>query len=157
MDNSLARLNLTEIFCDIDDFYQVLERVGGAAPQLPCGGEEKQYRSKLSLSEVRTIVITLHSSGYRTFKEFYTLQVLPGWKKAFPELVNYNRFIELMPWSLMGLLCFLNTCAGEMTGGRSLPLPSRRAMSMTVNLYQKWLKGYLVRNLHLNKIPINLE
>jgi hypothetical protein len=116
MDNSLARLNLTEIFCDIDDFYQVLERVGGAAPQLPCGGEEKQYRSKLSLSEVTTIVIAFHGSGYRTFKEFYTLQVLPGWEKAFPELVSYNRFIELMPWSLMGLMCFLNTCAGEMTG-----------------------------------------
>jgi hypothetical protein len=116
MDNSLARLNLTEIFCDIDDFYQVLERVGGEAPQLPCGGEEKKYRSKLSLSEVTTIVIAFHGSGYRTFKEFYTLQVLPGWKKAFPELVSYNRFIELMPWSLMGLMCFLNTCAGEMTG-----------------------------------------
>jgi Transposase DDE domain len=116
MDNSLARLNLTEIFCDIDDFYQVLERVGVAAPQLPCGGEEKKYRSKLSLSEVTTIVIAFHGSGYRTFKEFYTLQVLPGWKKAFPELVSYNRFIELMPWSLMGLMCFLNTCVGEMTG-----------------------------------------
>jgi hypothetical protein len=23
--------------------------------------------------------------------------VLPGWKKAFPELVSYNRFIELIP------------------------------------------------------------
>jgi hypothetical protein len=83
MDNSLARLNLREIFCDMDDFYQVLERVGAAAPQLPCGGEEKQYRSKLSLSEVATIVIAFHSSGYRMFKEFYTLQVLPGWGKTF--------------------------------------------------------------------------
>jgi Transposase DDE domain len=30
--------------------------------------------------------------------------------------VSYNRFVELMPWSLMGLLYFLNTCVGEMTG-----------------------------------------
>jgi hypothetical protein len=43
----------------MDDFYQVLERLGGSAPQLPCGGEEKQYRSKLSLSEVTTIVIAV--------------------------------------------------------------------------------------------------
>jgi Transposase DDE domain len=65
---------------------------------------------------LQSIIETFHGSGYRTFKEFYTLQVLPIWKKAFPKLVSYNRFIELMPWSLMGLLCFLNTCAGEMTG-----------------------------------------
>jgi hypothetical protein len=32
MDNSLARLNLSEIFCDIDDLYQVLERLGQSAP-----------------------------------------------------------------------------------------------------------------------------
>jgi hypothetical protein len=42
MNNSLARLNLTEIFCDIDDFYQVLERVGGSVAQLPYDGEAKQ-------------------------------------------------------------------------------------------------------------------
>jgi hypothetical protein len=43
-----------------------------------------------------TIVIAVHGSGFRTFKEFYTLQVLPHWKKAFPNLVSYNRFVELM-------------------------------------------------------------
>jgi GTP cyclohydrolase II len=116
MDNSLARLNLTEIFCDIDDFYQFLECVGGAVAQLPYDGEAKQYRSQLRISEVTTLVIAFHGSGFRTFKAFYTLQVLPHWNKAFPELVSYNRFIELMPWSLMGLMCFLNTCVGEMTG-----------------------------------------
>ena len=45
-------------------------------------------RSRLSLSEVMTIVIAFHGSGYRTFKEFYTLQVLPHWKRAFPQLVR---------------------------------------------------------------------
>lgn len=116
MDNSLARLDLTQIFCDIDDFYQVLNHVGEAVPKLPYDGEAKQYRSKLSLSEVASIVIAFHGSGFRTFKAFYTLQVLPHWKNAFPDLVSYNRFVELMPWSLMGLLYFLNTCVGEMTG-----------------------------------------
>jgi hypothetical protein len=36
----------------------------------------------MSLSEVMTIVIAFHGSGYRTFKEFYTLQVRPHWQKA---------------------------------------------------------------------------
>ena len=70
----------------------------------------------MSLSEIVTIAIAFHGSGFRTFKEFYTLQVLPHWKKAFPDLVSYNRFIELMPWGLMLLCCFLQTRTGEVTG-----------------------------------------
>jgi hypothetical protein len=116
MNNSLARLDLTQIFCDVDDFYQVLDRVGEEIPKLPYDGEAKSYSSKLSLSEVMSIVISFHGSGFRTFKAFYTLQVLPHWQSAFPELVSYTRFVELMPWSLMGLMGFLQTCLGEMTG-----------------------------------------
>ena len=70
----------------------------------------------MSLSEVMTIAIAFHGSGYRTFKEFYTLQVRPHWKKAFPNLVSYNRFVELMSWSMMLLCCFLPTRKGEITG-----------------------------------------
>jgi hypothetical protein len=70
----------------------------------------------MHLSEVITIVIAFHGSGYRTFKEFYTLQVIPGWGKAFPNLVSYTRFVELMPWCLMLLCCFLQTRTGEITG-----------------------------------------
>jgi Transposase DDE domain len=76
----------------------------------------KQYNSKLSISEVMTIVIAFHGSGFRTFKEFYTREVLSHWGCAFPHLVSYTRFVELMPWSLTGLWGFLNTCSGEMTG-----------------------------------------
>jgi hypothetical protein len=112
----LSRLDLDEIFCDVDDFYQVWERFGTARPQLPADGEMKQYNSKLSISEVMTIVIAFHGSGFRTFKEFYTREVLSYWGCAFPHLVSYTRFVELMPWSLTGLWGFLNTCSGEMTG-----------------------------------------
>lgn len=76
MDDSLARLNLTEIFYDIDDFYPFLECMEGAVAQLPYDGEAKQYCSQLKISEVTIIAIAFHGSGYRTFKEFYTLQVL---------------------------------------------------------------------------------
>lgn len=63
-----------------------------------------------------TIVIAFHGSGARTFKDFYTLQVLAYWGKAFPNLVSYNRFVELMPWSLMLLCCYLHTRVAEATG-----------------------------------------
>jgi hypothetical protein len=111
-----SRLDITQIFCDLDDFYLQWSKLWGQQKQLPSMPQEKHCRSRMSLSEIMTIVIAFHSSGFRTFKEFYTLQVLPHWKKAFPHLVSYNRFVELMPWSLMLLCCFLNTCKGEVTG-----------------------------------------
>ena len=85
--------------------------------RLPYEGKAKKpYRSKLSLSEVMTIVVAFHSSGYRTFKDFYLRQVLVHWRAAFPNLVSYTRFVELMPWSLFGLVHFLKTWLGEVSG-----------------------------------------
>jgi IS5 family transposase len=118
MSLSLARLDLTQIFCDVDDFYREFERFCERdIPRLPCDGQPKGYQSRLSISEVMTIVIAFHGSGYRTFKDFYTSKVLPDWRDAFPHLVSYGRFVELMPWSFMALTTFLNTrCLGEVTG-----------------------------------------
>lgn len=116
MSISLPRLDVTEIFCDIDDFYQLFSAQQHAIPALPYDGKAKQYRSRLSLSEVMTIVIAFHGSGFRTFKDFYCCQVLPHWRSAFPNLVSYSRFVELVPWSVMLLGCFLQTTFGELTG-----------------------------------------
>jgi hypothetical protein len=78
-------------------------------PQLTAVTGERRCSSRMSLSEVMTIAIAFHGSGYKTFKEFYTLQVQPHWNQAFPSLVSYNRFVELMPWCMMLLCCFLQT------------------------------------------------
>ena len=72
-----SRLDLTEIFCDVDDFYQSFEQHCRDLPQLTAIAGEKRCRSRMRLSEVMTIVIAFHGSGYRTFKEFYSLQVQP--------------------------------------------------------------------------------
>ncbi|MGB3791033.1 MAG: IS982 family transposase [Phormidesmis sp.] len=116
MDTSLTRLDLAQIFCDVDDFYSAYERFSEQSLALPYDGKAKSYRSRLSLSEVMTIVIAFHGSGFRTFKDFYTCQVLPHWRSAFPHLVSYTRFVELVPWSVMALACFLQTTFGELTG-----------------------------------------
>lgn len=111
-----SRLDISQLFWEVDDFCQSFEAHCSQQLQLGSGGKPSFYRSRLSLSEVMTIVIAFHGSGSRTFKDFYTLQVLPYWRKAFPQLVSYNRFVELMPWSLMMLCCFLQTRRGEITG-----------------------------------------
>ena len=116
MSISLPRLDVTQIFCDIDDFYQLFSAQQQTIPALPYDGKAKQYSSRLSLSEVMTIVIAFHGSGFRTFKDFYCCQVLPHWRSAFPNLVSYSRFVELVPGSVMLLGGFLRTCFGELTG-----------------------------------------
>lgn len=116
MEPIVSRLDVTAIFCDVDDFCQWFEQVWSHQPQLPSMPKEKRSRSRLRLSEVMTIIIAFHASGARTFKDFYTLTVLPHWRKGFPNLVSYSRFVELMPWCLMLLCCFLNTRRGEITG-----------------------------------------
>jgi hypothetical protein len=112
----VSRLDLTALFCDVDDFCQHFERAWLHQPQLPSLPGEKRSQSRLRLTAVMTLVIAFHGSGARTFKDFYTLTVLPYWRTAFPNLVSYSRFVELMPWCLMLLGCFLNTRKGEMTG-----------------------------------------
>jgi len=67
----LPRLDLTQIFCDVDDCYIAFEMACNQTLQLlPYDGEAKPYRSRLRLSEVMTIVIAFHGSGFRTFKDF---------------------------------------------------------------------------------------
>ncbi|WP_417063882.1 hypothetical protein [Kamptonema animale] len=41
----------------------------------------------------------------------------PYWSKAIPNLVSYNRFVELMSYVLLALCCYFEYCCkGEMTG-----------------------------------------
>ncbi|MEM8714555.1 MAG: IS982 family transposase [Cyanobacteria bacterium P01_G01_bin.4] len=111
-----SRLDISQLFWEVDEFCQSCEPHCSQHLQLGSGEPPVAYRSRLSLSEVTTIVIGFQGSGYRTFKEFYTRQVLPHWRSAFPNLVSDTRFVELMPWSMMVLCCFLQTRRGEVTG-----------------------------------------
>ncbi len=77
MEPIVSRLDVTAIFCDVDDFCQWFEQGWSQQPQLPSMPGEKRSRSRIQLSEVMTIVIAFHGSGARTFKDFYTLTVLP--------------------------------------------------------------------------------
>ncbi len=51
--------------------------------------------SELSLSEVMTIQVIFHLSGYRTFKDFYLGYLSKYLPSEFPNLISYNRIVEL--------------------------------------------------------------
>jgi len=83
-------------------------------------GKQKKNRNsykELSLSEIMTICIYFHYSGYKTFKDYYTKHVLIHMKSDFRPLVSYNRFVELkaktaLPLALFVKLCCKNKCTG---------------------------------------------
>ena len=75
MDTIVLRLDIARIFCELDDFYQQFEHGWQHQVQLPSMSGERRSQSCLRLSEVMTIAVAFHGSGFRTFKEFYTLCV----------------------------------------------------------------------------------
>ena len=49
----------------------------------------------MSKAEVMLIMILFHDSGYRCFKHFYLEKVCKHLSHLFPNVVSYNRLVEL--------------------------------------------------------------
>lgn len=108
-------MDIVTLFCDLDDFC--LRFKPHWHPRLlPQGSHPRQREATLTLSEVMTIEVVLHESGYRTFKAFYLRYVTPHLRWAFPRLVSYNRFVELMQEALVPLCAYLQTRKGHSQG-----------------------------------------
>ncbi len=105
---------ITELFCILDDFCKKFNE--SLEKALISDQKTTMKKSALSLSEVMTIVILFHKSGFRFFKYFYCQMIVPFWKSAFPKLLSYNRFIEIMPRCLQALSSFFHQVKGEDTG-----------------------------------------
>lgn len=102
---------ITEIFYYIDEFCKLLD-----SNSLLSNKKLRIRKSKLSLSEVMTICVLYHGSGYKTFKDYYTKYVLVNMKKDFGKLVSYNRFTELRQNAAIPLLMFTTLCKQSCTG-----------------------------------------
>jgi hypothetical protein len=63
-----------------------------------------------------TILILFQFSHFRTFKDFYYSCLIPYYKSAFPKLVSYNRFLELIPYAIMPMIILLLNIPGKKTG-----------------------------------------
>lgn len=104
---------ITEIFSIVDEFckefaqYSSSFKIGNAPKRPP----------RMSESEVITIYLLFHVSGFRCFKHFYIYYVQKHMQSEFPKTVSYNRFLELMQSALMPMTIFAKTCClGSCTG-----------------------------------------
>jgi hypothetical protein len=108
-------MDILPLFCDIDDFCLLFEPAWRRR-LLASGAQRRRKPGALSLSEVMTILVLFHASGYRDFKTFYTRHVAEQMSEAFPRLVSYGRFVELQRDALVPLWCYLHTRKGRCTG-----------------------------------------
>lgn len=103
----------TDIFCLVDEFTQKFTPF----LQLHSIGNKSKRPPIMSQSEIITIMIIFHLSGFRCFKHFYVFYVQKHMKADFPNTVSYNRFTELMQSNILPLTMFLKTCCmGTCTG-----------------------------------------
>ena len=110
-------MNIIPLFCEIDDFFLEYER--WIAPQCLPEASPRETRGRprqLHPSEVMTILIAFHQSGYRTFKHFYENHVCVYWRAEFPNLVKYCRFVQLKREVLVLLMLYLHEHLGECSG-----------------------------------------
>lgn len=111
----MSELQLTAMFCDIDDFCKRFEPMYHRH-LLQAGYRHRRRQPALALSEILTILVYFHSSHYRTFKHYYTEYVVTHLQPYCPTLVSYPRFVEFLPRALVPLCCYLQTRKGRCTG-----------------------------------------
>jgi Transposase DDE domain len=87
-----------------------------ALRRLSDGKRHRHRESTLSTSEVMTIVILFQASGFRNFKTYYTQHVCKHLRGEFPNLVSYQRLVELQSEIVLPLAAFLRVRFGPCTG-----------------------------------------
>lgn len=113
----LKVLYVTKIFCIADDFCSFFDsqmQKYTFKSDIKC-----QYHrsSTMSKAEIMMIMILFHSSGYRCLKHFYLEQVCKHMRHLFPEVVSYNRFVELEREVALPLIIFIKeVLLGKCTG-----------------------------------------
>ncbi len=108
-------MSLVETYSNVDDFCLLFEPRWEAF-QLKSGLCQRRRKGNLSLSEIMTIMIHFHQSGYRTFKWYYLHHVKKHLREEFPALVSYSRFTRLMVRAFIPFAFYLMSKKGACTG-----------------------------------------
>ena len=111
-------MDFTALYCNVDDFVKNHQKISfpSKVVYLPNKIIYKQRKCKLSHSEVMTICIAYHQSGYKNFKTFYLNYLMQYHHHLFPNLVSYNRFVELMKQTTELLALYLTSRFEKATG-----------------------------------------
>jgi hypothetical protein len=107
---------LVEVFCEVDDFCKAFE--GQWKAHLIAGGNKPRGPEPgLCDSEIITLLLMLHSSGYKYLKNFYNGPLGELLRRSyFQDMPCYERFIEVQKRVFAPLMFFVLSRMGKKTG-----------------------------------------
>jgi hypothetical protein len=104
---------IAEIYCIANDFCKEFSKEVQKCQILPDDGKRHRNRSfTMSDAEIITVMICFHCGSFRNLKHFYLFYVAEHLQSEFPNLLSYNRFVEIkrkvmFPFALfLKLICF---------------------------------------------------
>ena len=140
---------IIEIFSMCDDFSKNFDGIV-QKNSITAGDSAKKRKyhrdGKMSDSEVMTILILFHNSGYRCLKHFYLDHVCKHMRHLFPKTVSYNRFVELEKRAVLKLAVLVKTILmGKCTGISFIDSTPLRVCKNQRILQHKTFKGIAER------------
>src|SRR3954465_4400177 len=107
---------IVEVFCEVDDFCQAFVPQWEASLLGPGGPPPGGPQPGLSPSEIITLLLVLHSSGFKHLKNFYHGFAEPLLRGSFPGMPCYEHFVALQKSVFVPLVVFLHSHLGTRTG-----------------------------------------
>ena len=108
-------MRLTELFCSVDEFCQVF-LPEWKKHQLGSGEKKRCRKTRLTVSEIMTIVVFFQESKFRDFKAYYLNYVSKELRTAFPKLLSYTRFVSLIKSIFIPLCAYLQSRKKDSNG-----------------------------------------
>jgi hypothetical protein len=108
-------MDITETFCIVDDFCKEFE-ILWKRHLISFEKQSTKRTSRMSMSEIITILILFHQGGYRNFKCFYLNHICTYLRKDFPNICSYTQFLALQKRVIIPLHCLLQGLLGCCTG-----------------------------------------
>jgi Transposase DDE domain len=106
---------LVEVFCAVDDFCKAFQPQW-AAHQIDGSYQPRGPKPGLADSEIITLLLVLHSSGFKYLKNFYNSPMGEVLRRYFPRMPCYERFVTLEKRVFVPLMCFMFSRTGRKTG-----------------------------------------
>ena len=113
----ITESKVIELFCMADDFCSFFDAMMAKYTLKPATKRKYHYDFTMSKAEIMLIMILFYDSGYRWLKHFYLEKVCENMRHLFPQVVSFNRFVELGKEVAIPLTLFIkNVLLGKCTG-----------------------------------------
>jgi len=107
---------LVEVFCEVDDFCKAFEEQW-KTHLIASGNKPRGPEPGLCDSEIITLLLVLHSSGYKYLKNFYHGPMGELLRRSyFRDMPCYERFVEVQKRVFVPLMFFMLSRMGKKTG-----------------------------------------